>query len=310
MKSIPATAAKENPPSEEIVRPSSALAPVLQRDFDLNSLPILEAHVVGGKAVLPMALQVEWLAHAAIHGNPGLLFLGINDFRILHGVQWEAGQSIELQVLAGKTQKRDDQFFVPVELQCQRPKHRVMHHSRGEVVLSAKYPSESPRLQQSKLPPFLQPLAEVYRSMLFHGPDLQGIRQIVGMSAEAITARAATAPTPAMWMKRPLRPAWLADPMILDCAFQLLAVWSVQFHGMPCLPCLLGQYRQFRRAFPTGEVEIRIAITNQAGQLIHADIEFIDSQGQLIALIERGEFVRDAALTGAFRKNRLATATV
>jgi hypothetical protein len=111
-------------------------------------------------------------------------------------------------------------------------------------------------------------------------------------------------------MSQPLRPAWLADPVALDCAFQLLALWSVEFRGMPCLPCFVGQYRQFRKSFPESELQIRIGIRNESGQLIQADVEFVDRHEQLIARIEGGEFVRDPALTAAFRNNRLSAATV
>ena len=36
-----------------------------ERELDLNRYPVLRAHVLDGRAVLPMALTVEWLAHAA-----------------------------------------------------------------------------------------------------------------------------------------------------------------------------------------------------------------------------------------------------
>ena len=33
-----------------------------------------------------MAMIVEWMAHGAIHNNPGLRFHGFNDLRVLKGV--------------------------------------------------------------------------------------------------------------------------------------------------------------------------------------------------------------------------------
>jgi len=72
----------------------------------------------------------------------------------------------------------------------------------------------------------------------------------------------------------------------------------------------LGKYRQFRRQFPAGEVRIVARITNSAGPMIRADIEWLDADGRLIARLEQGEFVGDAKLAAAFRRNRLATTTV
>jgi hypothetical protein len=53
--------------------------------LNLNDYPFLRSHVLDGKAVLPMAVIVEWLAHGALHGNPGLRFHGFNDLRICKG---------------------------------------------------------------------------------------------------------------------------------------------------------------------------------------------------------------------------------
>src|SRR5207253_1106065 len=48
-----------------------------ERELDLDRYPVLRAHVLDGRAVLPMALTIEWLAHAAMHGNPGRAFHGL-----------------------------------------------------------------------------------------------------------------------------------------------------------------------------------------------------------------------------------------
>jgi len=297
-------------PAVEPANSTAGLNLVTERELELTSHPVLESHILGGRAVLPMALHVEWLAHAAMHGNPGLALYEMNELRILHGVQLEAGQTVPLRILAGKATRKNASFVVPVELRSCRENGREVIHSRGNVVLASSLAADSSYLMPGSPAHYSQSLSEIYRSILFHGPALHGIKRIISMSEEAVEALVSTAPAPAEWIARPLRPTWLADPMVLDCAFQLLAVWSVEFCGMPCLPCYLNQYRQFRKTFPQSQVQIRIRVRGQTGQLIHADVEFLDSQQQLIARIERGEFVRDPALTAAFRNNRLSTASV
>jgi len=34
-----------------------------------------------------------------------------------------------------------------------------------------------------------------------------------------------------------MRQRWLADPLALDCAFQMMILWSFERHGAGCLPC-------------------------------------------------------------------------
>src|SRR5438552_3931247 len=68
------------------LEPSAALTPAFERELTLAQYPVLRAHVLEGRAVLPMALTLEWFAHAALHGNPGLAFHGVDGLRILQPV--------------------------------------------------------------------------------------------------------------------------------------------------------------------------------------------------------------------------------
>src|SRR5262249_50987672 len=52
-----------------------------ERALDRAGHPVLDAHVLDGRPVLPVVLILEWLAHAAMHRNPGLLFHGCDDLR-------------------------------------------------------------------------------------------------------------------------------------------------------------------------------------------------------------------------------------
>src|SRR5205085_7472216 len=112
----------------------------------------LASHVLDGRPVLPLALTLEWLAHGAMHRNPGLVFHGIDDLRVLHGVVLNA-DALNLRVGAGKAEKRGGLFFVPVELRGVRPDGRDVLHARAEVVLTSQLPSaSSPRLRTVSRP--------------------------------------------------------------------------------------------------------------------------------------------------------------
>src|SRR6185369_11097711 len=63
-----------------------------------------------------LALTVEWLAHGALHGNPGFRFHGFNNLRICKGVIFEQGAACTLSIMAGRAEKHDSLFIVPVEL--------------------------------------------------------------------------------------------------------------------------------------------------------------------------------------------------
>ena len=48
--------------------------------------------------MLPAALMVEWLAQAALHGNPGMAFHGLDNFKVLKGIVLEARQSVAVSL--------------------------------------------------------------------------------------------------------------------------------------------------------------------------------------------------------------------
>src|SRR5262249_42549245 len=95
--------------------PSADLTLAFERTVEVATHPVLRSHVIDGRAVLPMALHLEWLAHAALHGHPGLVFHGFNDLRVTQGVTVEADAAVQLRAFAGKAAKQDRLFVVPVE---------------------------------------------------------------------------------------------------------------------------------------------------------------------------------------------------
>ena len=63
----------------ESIHEKQNLHVVFERQLNVNDYPVLASHVMNGKAVLPAALIIEWMAHAAMHNNPGLKFKGFDN---------------------------------------------------------------------------------------------------------------------------------------------------------------------------------------------------------------------------------------
>ncbi|MFO0848164.1 MAG: SDR family NAD(P)-dependent oxidoreductase [Gemmataceae bacterium] len=286
--------------------PAADLRPAFERVLDVPNHPVLRSHVLDGRAVLPMALHLELIAHAALHANPGLVFHGLNDLRIIHGVMVEDGGSTPLKVVTGRAVKRDKEFVVPVEIRGKRRDGRDAVHSRAEVVLTAALPKPPAADPAPAVQPYPHPIDEVYKYFLFHGADLQGIERVDGLADTGFVGSAYPAPPPAEWFAQPLRSGWLADPLVLDASFQMMILWSFAQHGSGSLPCFAGRYRQYRRAFPAGPVKVVIRVTKDNGQFARADIDYLDADGGLVARVQDYECVIDRQLDQAFRKNQLA----
>ena len=286
--------------------PASAdLSLVFERIVDVESHPVLRSHVLDGRAVLPMAVHLEWLAHAALHGHPGLVFHGFNDLRITQGVMSDSSGSPTVRAFAGKAVKQDKLFVVPVELRGKRRDGREVIHSRAEIVLVAAMPKASPADRPPAVAPYTHSIEEVYAEFLFHGQDLQGIERIDGVSDLAFIGRAYPAPPPVEWFTSPLRSGWVADPMVLDASFQMMILWSLSQHQAGSIPCFAGRYRQFRRTFPTVPVKVVIRVRRDDGRFARADIDYLDGENHVIAQMQDYECVIEESLNQAFRRNQL-----
>ncbi len=285
--------------------PSMDLAPAFERILDVSTHPVLRSHVLDGLAVLPVALHVEWLAHAALHGNPGLQFHGFNDLRVTSGVKVEAGDQLSLRTFAGKPVKQEQLLVVPVELRGKRKDGREVLQSRAEIVLTSSLPKPPPAEPVPVVAPLSYDASRAYAEFLFHGPDLHGIAELTGRSGRVFVGSAYPAPTPAEWFTSPLRSGWVAEPLVLDTAFQMMILWTLAEHNVASLPSFVGRYRQFRKAFPADPVTIVIRVTRDDTKFARADIDFLAPDGQVVAQVQDYECIMEPKLNAAFRKNQL-----
>jgi len=238
-----------------------------------------------------------------MHNNPGLRFMGFDQLKVLKGVTLKAGECLKLQVLAGAASANGNQDLVEVELRAGQTLH-----ARARLVLAF----ELDRAPGASLTPATGEYApgskKIYQAgRLFHGPRLQGIESVEACDDQGIVATVASAPKPGQWMQKPLRSNWLADPLALDVAFQLMILWSLEQLGAGSLPTRVGRYRQYRQRFPEQDARIVIAIKQHSEHQALADIEFLDHEGELVARIEDYECVVDASLSKAFDRNQLTS---
>ncbi len=284
---------------------ANELKVAFERTIDLKQYPFLESHVIGGRAVLPVAVVMEWLAHGAIHHNPGLDLEGIDDFRVFHGVRMDRVGSITLRVMVGKTIRVGGRFTVRTQLVSQSGGRDVVH-AGGTVTLTSQYsPAAEPQLKVT-LRGYSLDMATAYATKLFHGSHLQGIAAVEACSQDGIIVDSRTSPAPWAWMREPLRSAWIADPLSIDAALQAVILWAQEIKGLPCLPCSITSYRQYRKVFPHTGVKIVVQVTQASEHSIRVDIEFLDLSGMVVATMTGCESIADASLASAFRNNRLA----
>ncbi|OGS01342.1 MAG: hypothetical protein A2V88_17755 [Elusimicrobia bacterium RBG_16_66_12] len=275
-----------------------ALAVAYERDLSHETHPFLSAHVINGRAVLPLAMTAEWLAHGALHGHPGLVFSGFEDLRVTKGVTVFPGRATTIRVHAGAAVRRDGFFVVSAELRGEKG----ALHASARVLLAAKRMSPPAASLIVKGPAYGRKIEKAYREVLFHGPELQNLMSVPACGPEGVVAEVKTSLPPSSWMRVPLRDRWLLDPSALDAAFQAVILWTQDQMGAPSLPSFAAKYRQYGE-FPERGVRVVAKASRRGDSRACADIEFLDERGALVARMEGYECTVDAALALAFRHN-------
>ncbi|MCD6273103.1 MAG: polyketide synthase dehydratase domain-containing protein, partial [Deltaproteobacteria bacterium] len=116
-----------------------------------------------------------------------------------------------------------------------------------------------------------------------------------------IVAEVASAPAPSDWMIKPLRSRWIADPLVLDSAFQMATLWCYEEQGVVSLPSYAASYRQYRKSFPSDGVTVILQVNDVTGHKMTGDFTFIDSKEEVIATLTGYESIMDASLYKSFK---------
>ena len=285
--------------------PLAELPTVFERTITTDTHEFMASHVLDGRAVLPAAMTLEWLAHGALHGNPGLRFVGVDDLRVFQGVLVQPNESLRVRICADKAQKRGDEFHVVAELCSGGSNGRRALHARAAVVLAAQPPEAGTAKTSSDLPALNQSIEAIYAETLFHGPKMRGLLDVEGCGDAGLVARCRVAPPPRDWMEEPVRSRWIADPLALDSGLQAMIVWTSDRVGQLSLPSRFRRYRQFVSSFPKEGARIVIDVHERTTGKVVSDIDWIGDDGTLLARLEGYESVVDSSLGKAFRHNRL-----
>lgn len=309
------TAADSNADSAPIATPaksttSGAFSVAMSRVLDDSRHAFMRSHVIGGRPVLPVALMVEWFAHAALHGNPGLHFSGLDEVRVLKGLALDNVHR-PIRLMAARARRDGDGYTVDCELRSQASPTQEVTHARAAVRLMESVTDASQVMPAANGGSSGQTISteSLYRDVLFHGPMLRAIDRIDRVGDDGLRARVRCSPRPTEWMIDPPRSGWLTDPLAIDAVMQLAIVWSENRIGAPCLPNFIERYRQFA-AFPAGHAFVSLAVRSHGPRRLAFDAWIGHEDGRACAVLEGCECTVDAALRGAFRRGGRAVGDV
>ncbi len=266
-----------------------------QRAFSVDPKvdPFLTSHQIGGKAVLPMAMALEWIVAAAAH--KGLHTVAVRQFQVLRGVVLDRPEQLRLD-WAEVEPARPGVRTLKFELTTGTNGTTIRHYQAMVDLSDQPAPAIAALPSADSEVPFPLSIEEAYRQYLFHGPAFRAIEAISGWSPSSISASIAGSPPSRLGKSEP----WTTDPLAVDSCLQLLLLWAREQRGSAALPNGFDEFVQVA-PFPADGVRCQLELlpTRTAGGKFNAC--FQDRSGRVIARINGGSYATNPALNATFQ---------
>ncbi|MFC3800494.1 SDR family oxidoreductase [Cohnella sp. GCM10012308] len=242
--------------------------------------PWLHDHRIGGSAVVPAAMAMDWFVRAARAAYPHLDVKRCSNLTVKKGIVVEErdGQRKRLTMTCNDRTDGIAQAWLSFEL---RGEDGRIHYT-ADVEMG---------MEREEILPIAQPLpqagieawnwqrSDAYDgSKLFHGPAFQIIRELTLAGSEGAEAKfehdAATA-----WSNRDGG----IDPAMIDGGLQLARLWGIRMFGEPTLPTKIGSYTAYRRMPRNQPVVCRIRSERRGRYKTVTQVAWLNEQGEAIA---------------------------
>ncbi len=249
--------------------------------LDPQEEPILKDHVLKDP-VLPMAMSLEFLAQAASDMFPNLSLTSINDLKVHHGLSFPDGPGeLHLECEDISLSDVEGRAVLIKAYEISKDKKILSYEAVVRLGLSHATPEDPPSgLDKDRLKIGLD---EAYDRYLFHGPSLQCVRSIEGISSNGLVATIKTSVPKDLVIDSPYS-EWLTDPRVLDGMAQLGLIWLGETQGCIGIPQELKEYVQLQ-PFDGSEVRcyLKIDELNKAAFSTSVDFWFTNDDEDVLA---------------------------
>ncbi|MEM6926909.1 MAG: SDR family NAD(P)-dependent oxidoreductase, partial [Myxococcota bacterium] len=235
----------------------------IEHALSTEAHPYLLDHAIDGVPVLPLASATDLLAQVAGVPTP----FEVTDLKLFAGITVADPTSITATVDGEKAELRIG------------PQGTLAYQARVRPAVDIDNPEP---IEGGDAP--ATDLATFYGDVTFHGPLLQGIEQVDGVSA-TFARGVVKSGTPTEWVPDTTRAGWTVDPLAVDSAFQLgaLVVWDR--YGRQGTPVAVRRLVQVQPAHP-GRLVVEARYEDAEGDKFTASFWLRDEQGALVTVIE------------------------
>ncbi|MCB1700649.1 MAG: polyketide synthase dehydratase domain-containing protein [Halioglobus sp.] len=262
------------------------------KDHTLGSAPSARDNTLLALPVIPFTFSMEIIAEAAafLLGN-GYIVRGMQNLRGYRWLTLDHGV-ITLNIHAKRVPSNTDEQRVEVrlyQLTETGPESGVLVFE-GIVRLAQQFeaPPAVLEIDLGETSPSVLADEHLYRTGMFHGPRLQGVKHLRRWSGRGIEADLETIGLQQYFAGFD-QPTFQTDAGLMDAAGQLVGYWLTEQYGSDfnCFPFQVDSFQQFAPMPAAGERTLcRAAIGFTEEKHIRADFDLLDTGGKVIARLQ------------------------
>ncbi|WP_372405427.1 SDR family oxidoreductase [Streptomyces luteireticuli] len=247
--------------------------------------PQLADHVIGGRAVLPLAQVLEWFLAAVRDWAPGAAAVTLRDVRVLRPAVWNASDSSGTDfTVTGRAQGTD-----PGELSVELRHADGTLHCTGRAGAGDAPPDPAPLGAPETadgLPPWGR--ADLYDGeVLSYGPLMRAVTAMEAAGPDG--ARGTLSGVTALGWTGDI---WHSDPAVLDGGLQIGVIWAREALGHAVLPMAVGTFRAHHRGPAPGPVKCAVLPVRAEGAYARCHVRLTGQDGTPFADLLDVELIR------------------
>ena len=242
--------------------------------------PFLQHHVIQGKAVLPVVNAVGWMAQNCERLYPDYRVYEISDTRLFKGLVFDPKDEKTYTLELKEESKSEDEIRFSATVVSQGKKLPVIHYKANVAIKNKKAIPACPTFNiEKKNGAELENGKILYENgALFHGPNFQGINQIIETSEKHMLL-SCTAPHVSE-KEQGQFPVDSVNTFFSDIQYQGMVVWVQQFNdGAKSLPLQTQKVTLFKPVPFDKLMYVHIDIVESTEFKMMANCTVMDEEG-------------------------------
>lgn len=294
--------------SSPIAAPPKQLGPELQtfriyRKLTLAANSFVRDHVIGSNPVLPAMCGISWIANTCEQLYSGYKFFSCNSYKVLKGIVFDATLAKEY-VLELKEINKSSNGEIDFEalIWSESAKEIPHYHYSAQIKLVQQIP-QAPACKSfvSSQDQAILNLSPYQNGTLFHRHSFQGVKRILNVSSEKLTAQCILDRiTPREQGQFPVQSF---NPYTADPLFQCMLIWVRYFYDLASLPSYVQKLEQFRAIPFDQDFYVSIEVHSGSERNMVASATAHDDRGQIYIHISQMQVTASTRLNSLFLNN-------